>query len=448
MKLGGIFLCSILISLSALTSGAASTSTDPNKKTYDFPFNGRIYTDHYLYTQGNQAGEFEQNSYSLWLELDSRTNRGFGAHIVGQADALPNSPDSPHQYSWNYQIREGYLSNTTEGTDLRIGQQIIPWGKSDGVNPTDYFSAKNYVVMNPDEEVKRIGAPAANFLFTPQSGTSPLSFQFVFQAFYPQTKMLIPDAAIPTGLAFSRDPPPPSAFSPDAMEYGLKIAYLKSNYDLSLSFFHGFSHMAEYVFDPAQGLIYAINPALNAVGGDLSFTLGDYIFRGESALLLPENGSDQDPLFGLVEPDHWDSVIGIERPFFTDFRIQFQMLYRYHLYFISPNSYSNPNPTMTRIQQGVGNGNALILNYLDQSTLGTTFRFAYANETSNWTADLFLIGYFGSGQDYLIRPQIGYKPIEGIRLTTGADLYGGSINRPLGALKDKSAYFLEAKYTF
>ena len=431
-----------------------TTSISAAQADSPLPFNGRIYTDQYIFTnpQPNSTNDIAQSSASLWLEWDSKANasdrKGFGAHVVGQFDAFYRSMTQPLDSSFSAFLREGYASYSNEAIDLRVGQQIIPWGKSDGVNPTDYFTAKNYTVLNPDDEVRRIGAPGGNLSFTPNNGASPISIQAVFQAYYPQTSLLIPDRAIPAGLEFIKYPGAPNAFDPNAMEYGIKISYLGNAFDCSLSYYQGVSHFSEYVFIQSENRVVPINPKQSAVGGDASFTAGDYIFRLESALLMPENGQDTDPLFGIVEPWHWDTVIGIERPFLQDFRIQLQFLLRQHLYYQDPSEISAGNVVLTQINQAVAQGNALILNFQQQTNEGATLRLSYSNDQSPLTADVFLIGYFANGQDFLLRPQMGYKPIDNLKFTLGIDLYGGEASRPLGALHDQSAWFFEGKYTF
>jgi hypothetical protein len=161
---------------------------------YAFPVGGRVYTDQYGYTE---TRKFVQSSYSVWLDLDSKTENGLGERFIGEFDVFAKSMEKQSSWSTYGQIREAYVSYLGEGYDIRLGQQIIPWGKSDGINPTDYFTAKNYTFLNPADEVKRQGAPGASLSFTPEKGTSPFTIQGVFQAYYPQTKLLIPDTVIP-----------------------------------------------------------------------------------------------------------------------------------------------------------------------------------------------------------------------------------------------------------
>ncbi len=413
-----------------------------------FPLSGRLYTDHYVFTSGENSRRLAQSSLSAWLEYNLKLNESMSAKALSQTDLFYRDLNHPDRPSANFQLREGFISYQTEGSDLRVGQQIIPWGKSDGINPTDYFTAKNYTLLNPDDEVKRLGAPAINWNYTPLAGNSPFSFQGVIQAFYPQTRFIIPDSVIPVGLNVNRYPKDPTPFSSESMEYGFKISYLQSNYDVSISAFHGFAHFPQYVFDFSRQSVDAVNPRETAVGSDASFTASDLIIRLETALHMPVNGKDSDPLFGIVEPWHWDSVIGIERPVLDDFRLQVQLLYRWHLYYSDGPYTRGASPLINQIQQGVARANQTLLNFRRRGNPGATFRFGYANESSKWTADLFLVGYFAIGQDFLLRPQVGYTPYSNLKLMAGMDLYGGDTSGPLGALHAQSDAFFEAKYLF
>jgi hypothetical protein len=43
---------------------------------------------------------------------------------------------------------------------LRIGEQIIAWGRADGINPTDNLTPRDFVVLLPPEEDQRFGTTA------------------------------------------------------------------------------------------------------------------------------------------------------------------------------------------------------------------------------------------------------------------------------------------------
>jgi hypothetical protein len=232
------------------------------------------------------------------------------------------------------------------------------------------------------------------------------------------------------------------------MEYGAKLSYQKSDFDVSLSAFQGTSATPEFVFTRATSSIDSTNFRESAYGGDASFTSGDYIVRIESAIHFPENGSNTDPLFGFVEPNHWDSVIGVEKPIFTDFRIQAQFLYRWHLDYQDSVVVATGSPVLNQIMSGVAHANATLLNYQRQGNPGSSFRISYSKDSSKWTADIFIVGYFAGGSDYLVRPQVGFTPIDNLKLLAGLDLYGGDPTTTLGSLHSQSDGFFEAKYIF
>jgi hypothetical protein len=415
-----------------------------------YSFSGRVYSDQYFPTNPSttySSGIF-QSSISAWLDFQAKLSKSTSFHTVGQLDAFLRSMAEPNESSFGGKLREAYLSFQNDSLELRAGQQIIPWGKSDGVNPTDYFTAKDYTLLNPDEEVKRTGAPSILLSFTPKNGTSPFNFTGVFQAYYPQTKLLIPDQAIPSGVQFQKYPFAPTPFQTETVEFGAKLSYLKNDFDFSFSAFRGMNHFAQYVYEIASNQIVPKNIQQTVFGGDVSFTFGDYVFRAETGYFIPDQGRENTDLYGLVQPTHLDSVAGIEHTFFDDFHAQVQVLYRYHVGYLNPSLYTTANPILTQIQQSVARSNGLLLNFQRQDNLGGTFRIGYANETSDWTADVFLFGYFAEGQDYLLRPQISYKLIEGLKFTAGGDFYGGDETRPLGALQKNSSVFVEGRYVF
>ncbi len=420
------------------------------KSEFSYILSGRIYTDQYfpIYPSTTYSSGIFQSSISTWLDFQAKFSKTTSMHAVGEGDAFLRSLSETNQSSFQGKLREGYFSYQDDSFELRVGQQIIPWGKSDGVNPTDYFTAKDYTLLNPDEEVKRTGAPAIMLNFTPNQGASPFNFVGIFQGVYPQTKLIIPDQAIPSLVQFQKYPNSPTYFQSDTVEYGAKLSYLKTDYDFSISAFRGVNHFAQYVYDIQKNLIAPQNIQQTAIGGDASFTSGSVVFRAETAYFVPDSGKENSDLYGLVQPTHWDSVVGIEHTFFDDIHTQIQLLYRYYVAYLDPALYTTASPVLTQIQRSVAKSNGLLLNFQRQDNPGATFRIGFSNETSPWTADLFLVGYFSQGQDYLVRPQVSYKLIEGLKFLAGGEFYGGDESRPLGALRKNSSIFFEGRYVF
>ena len=118
---------------------------------------GRVFTDVYAPTRDEPLStDLRQASTSIWLQADPKLGERSSAHFTLTGDyfetALPGNPDGRRL---RVGLREAYVAYAHKGLEFRAGRQIIPWGKSDAVNPTDFLSAKDYTFLNPDEEVRR-----------------------------------------------------------------------------------------------------------------------------------------------------------------------------------------------------------------------------------------------------------------------------------------------------
>lgn len=409
------------------------------------PITGRIFTDIYFPAKDLSTSTYRQTSTSLWLQGDPKLGESGSGRFVLTGDAIQNhavSATGGASAQFRLGLREGYVSYVKDGWELRAGQQLIPWGKSDAINPTDFLTAKDFTFFNPDDEVRRLGAISFWLGWTPSQGSSPLNFTAVVTPVFAQSKLLVPPSAIPSGISLTGAPASP----PETLgntETALKISYNAESWDASAIAFRGFNHMPEFVSLGGTS-VGQISHSIRATGGDFSFTAGKWIFRGESAYVWTENDDGSNP---LIQPTHWDSVAGAERPIGDDFRVQAQFVYRYIPHFTSAIAATGPNPIQAQLNQGIASANALLLAYQEQSRPGATFRLAYSNEDSGVDAELFALGNFVGG-DYLLRPKASYHWTDALLTTLGLEWYGGPDDRPLGSMKVFNSVFSEAKYSF
>ena len=49
------------------------------------------------------------------------------------------------------ELREAYVDVRLGRLDLRLGRQIVAWGRADGVNPTDNLTGDDVTLLVPDE---------------------------------------------------------------------------------------------------------------------------------------------------------------------------------------------------------------------------------------------------------------------------------------------------------
>ena len=419
-----------------------------------FPITGKSYTDLYVPTRNsNPPKPLQQLSTSLWLESDPRLSEKFTSKIVYQGDGFDAQYSS---FSGNTtvtnlhsQLREGYITyNNGSGLELRGGQQIISWGKTDVLNPTDYNSAKNLNFFNPDDEVKRVSSTSVQANLVP-GGDSKMTLTAVWNIIPAEGRLLIPSTTVPANATVSDPQFTPVTFSNS--EFAEKISYNGSGWDMSVSTFSGFGHMPELKLNSVtfNGTTPTINMdqiyrRIAAFGADGSYSTSKWIFRGESAFTQTANNDGSNP---LILPSHWDSVVGAEYALSEYFRIQGQAILRVFPQYTSPTQATGSDANTTQLNQLIATTNALLQQYQDPSRPSGTLRVGYLNEKSGIDTDLFIVQNFNGG-DYLFRPRFSYSWNDFMKSTVGAELYGGPTNRPLGVLSPYSSVFSEFKYTF
>jgi hypothetical protein len=221
------------------------------------------------------------------------------------------------------------------------------------------------------------------------------------------------------------------------------MAYMGDSFDLSFHAFRGYAHQP-YLQLRGNELVDEFQ-AIRALGMNASWTLGqenEWVVRLESAYI------DTDRVRGLAQPSHWDTILGLERTFFQDFRLQLQGIARTHFGWQNPAQLEGFLPAELPFYTRLSTTNALLLNYQERTRIGGSFRLAYQSPDFAWEPEIGGIGYVFGGSDYLFRPRLHYRWSDALRLTTGADVYGGDRNRPLGALYSISALYLQAMMFF
>lgn len=446
LRLFIIALCCLL-----LAAVASMHSAQAQEKSYSF--SGRAFADLYRGTENNRE-TFQQLSASLWLQGDARLSEPLSARAIyqgdffeGQNSRLTGDRGGTHLRN---RLREGYVEYFRKGWQLRAGKQIIPWGKSDGINPTDFLSAKESDFLNHDSEVTRVGGVSLLASFTPRQGNSPWNFTAVIQPVFPEATYLLPPTALPAGVTLIETQTPQGSVK--NTEYAGKVAYTGEGWDGSLSYFYGFDHRAELikishaVLSPTD-LRIRLSRAfhrIRAVGADASFSRGDWIYRAESAYSVTENHEGNNP---LITPSHWSTVLGAERPLGSRFRVNGQLVSRYFPRYTDPRQARGPDAVSTLINQRIAAANALLQQYQQKWETAATLRVGYTAELTGFTAEVLFYRSLNQN-DYYLRPLVSFALAESLRAYLGYDHYGGSQGRSLGSLQSYNAVFTELKYLF
>lgn len=408
------FLC--LLALAAPARGAG------------LDLGGRIFSDVYLPVEQPSDRALRQAGTSLWIDGRSALGETSSGKFTLAADLL-EAADTP---GFRAGLREAWLKQTLGDWELRAGKQILPWGKSDAVNPTDYLTAKDYTFFNPDEETRRLGATSTRVTWTPSSG---FSTQLVWTPVAPHSSFLVPAELLPAGFTRSAFSPPTANLSNS--EVAFKAEVTGDGWDLGASAFRGLNHLPFLAERSRAGTILAPQVDLGqelqgvvAGGLDASAASGSWIWRIETAYVLTR-----------TRQDHWDAVLGIERPLGDRFRIHAQLLWRLLPEFSEPGDVADP------LTAAIARANAMLQGFQYRQREGATFRISYESPGTELRIEFFAMGYFRGG-DYYAQPRVSYGLSDALRASVGLDWYGGPRDRTLGSLQEFKSAFTELKYQF
>ncbi len=400
----------------------------------------KAWTSQVFNTVAGQPSRFAQNSLSLNPIATVQYGRLGGTSDV-RLDAFANSRmDHPGTYRNEFLVREFYGEYSDGATTLRLGQQIVPWGKSDGVNPTDYFTAKDFVYLTPIDEQRRLGGLTASLRQVIGASDSPWVLDAVVMASTPKQRYLIPsDLEARAGVPILREPRTMS-LDFDRPAVGARVSYLGSDVDVSVSMFDGYSVWPQFDVVGIGGAATLVPRYVRAraVGTDGSFGIGqDWVVRWESAYWWTDQRAATVGERVFVPP-RLESVVGVERPLWTDVRMQVQILHRY---FFGWDSRVLSDP-LAPLQEF----NRTLLNAQDPSVLGATVRLSWDDPESGWGADAMMYGYF-TAQNFLLRPSVYHRLTDQVKVSVIADLYRGAPNQPLGALRPLSSVGVHGEFS-
>jgi hypothetical protein len=400
-------------------------------------WSGRVYFDAYAPAKDPLVSDFRELMSSVWLTGTPKLSDSTAATFTIQADLRgTGQPGQTSQASFT--LRDAYTTWTRGSFEARFGRQIVPWGKSDAVNPTDFLSAKDFGVFNPDEEFRRKGTEMVHLQWTPSQGNSPWVFTGVYAPRPARSSFLIAPSVLPAGVTLASGSRVPTVGLDDG-EFAFKAAFQQSAWDAELIAFRGWNHFPDLVLDGTT--LAQEHHRISALGTNVSASSGSWVFRFESAWIWTENPDGRNL---LVAPTRWDTVAGVERGFGETFRVQVQMVSRFHPHFFKVDEVF-PSPLDPR--RALARANALIHAYQFKTRIGATLRAAYTLPASGFEAELFLLGNFMGG-DSLVRPKVSYPVSDSLRLTAGLDWYSGPEDRPLGALQAFNSVFAEARASF
>jgi hypothetical protein len=354
-------------------------------------------------------------------------------------------------------LREAYANTYVGPIDhpisLRLGRQIIVWGRADVLNPTNNLTPFDLRIRSPIEDDRRIGNVGARLFVA----WAPVRLEGVWLPLYAPSEL--PPVGLPQFVSFGAP-----RFPNPELKNGLvagRIHLEVPAFEMSVSYLHGYAPLPGFTlsgltFDAMSPQVQVARTAYNhhVVGLDFSTALGEVVaIRGEAAYRRPT--AYQSRLYA-PRPD-LQYVLGVDRAF-GPVTVIAQYVGRYVFDWQRENGpdqpltpaalmFDNPSPF---IQDAVATAINLQLARTNQILFSQTARLQHlASARVEWlaaheTLSLSALGIVNvTTKEWLASPKIGYRVSDTLTAYLGAEIFVG----PDGTLFGLIDEVLSAGYT-
>lgn len=323
--------------------------------------------------------------------------------------------------------REFYLDYTLNHADIRIGKQLLPWGRADRINPTDSLTSRDYRWLAPEEEDQRFGNTGVRYAHH----LGDYTVTGVWLPYMRSTRIPL-DPTYVQQVAIQQ---------PDNRDnFALKLDYTGSGLDGSLSFYDGIDTMPSLELNNTNSQqAYALhNHRIQRYGGDAAWAFGTYTLRSE--LSYTRTGKTNNEFSGK-KYDYLQAVLGLEKQFAGNLNVILQAVWQSAFDWRSPSSWSNPEQRRLAVFQQI------IVQQPARGYAGIAYRVS--KKLFNDTFELELSGLgLTANQGWLMRPRLRYQVNDELSLALGGDYYEGDNNTIFGRLRGNRTLFLEVAYAF
>lgn len=327
-------------------------------------------------------------------------------------DSVLDEHDS--ELEWHEFYLQGQL---TENLDVKIGRQLLPWGRSDNIRVLDLLNPLD--LREPGSvDIEEIRLPVGMTRVDYSIGLWTLNLIAIHEIRFNKLPV--------AGSEFQpRITPVPGEIKPSgdwAAERAFSLTGVFPGWDLSI-------HYAKvYEDEPYLDLTVPIAPLqrhnrLSMTGFAFNRIYGSWLFKGEVARLSGFTLST-DP---ATRHSRTDILLGIEYGGLVDTQIALetsvQHLHDWQSRFELPPDYRSRNERQTALR----------------------FNRSFAND--HVSAVLVALRR-GSGDGGIFRASLEYTPMDGLNLSTGIVLYSKGNNPPFSELGDRDRILLGLKYYF
>ncbi len=333
-----------------------------------------------------------------------------------------------HGSNFRGELREANLTARFEPFELRIGREIVAWGRADRVNPTDVISSRDFTLLFPEDDDQRRG----NAMVHARWGLGGYTVSALWLPEFRPNRY--PSGGQPPGIFLLGEHSPT-----EVAQFGLRVDRTGGSVDWSLSYFDGLDRDPRFQVAGLSSTVATISrryDRIRQVGADAATNFGEYGVRGEIAYTFSPDGAGS-----FYRRSGLYMVVGGDRTFNDRLNVNIQYIYRY------VDGYQDPTQVASPLLQGLALRNAALSNQRYRNQHGITARVNYRWPGDKVETEVAAI-FNATALDGLLRTRITYKATDQLRLSIGGDWFFGNEDTYLGEFRRNSGAFLEVRYGY
>ena len=422
------------------TSTVQETTPEVQKKELMFSLSGDLafktsygYKDHEVKAyqadvQGVDYSGFNQAQTALYLQLDGKLSDNWKMKVGLDAyyDAIYNlnpsnnyNDDTIDAYKTQLMLTDAYIQGRlTNNIDLKVGRQIVVWGKSDSIRITDVINPlDNRLPGMTDIEDLRLSVAMAKldyYLGSWNLSAMAIGENRIMLEAAPRSEFFPVDKVFPLGA-------PDSSW--DNMQYAFAANGVFSGWDLSF--------YAADVLDQK----WHINPVtakrevskVTMLGSAINVAIGSWLLKSEIAYLnnIKYNSTTN-------EKSRLDALVGFDYMGIKDTVLSLEIANR-HIF-----DYENQMSELVARPD-----------YVDQNEVQTAMRATRSFENDSINATL-LVSMFGASWEYggFVRLWVEYDVMDAVVANFGVVDYIDGDKPFIKAISDNDRIFADITYSF
>jgi hypothetical protein len=422
-----------------------SSANEKNPIPSNFEIGGFIKAGLYGGQAENNDAEMKSEEGQISLKIGAKKEeigKAF-ADIRLESGILNNNEVS------KLDIREAWVQTTLGAVDFKAGQQIIVWGRADGVNPTNNITPCNPLAFSSETDDQRLG----NILLQSSANWKTFRLEGVWVPVYKPDALPLESVTLPPGIEINSPNYPSNAVKNSSYAFRLNLEY--PQIDGSVSYYDGYATLPGFAHDLTQTGVLLTPSAyrIHAIGCDFASTVGSYGIRGEAAF---KKTYDDHKQFNYLPNPNLKYVLGIDKSV-GDFSLLVQYAGEYIVDFTELNLPVLTDPSNLQAlgiykQQmadyNITRMNRLFLQQGDKTSHSLTARVG--RTLLHETLKLEIAGIYNfTTKEYVARPSMSYDFTDALVLCIGGQYLDGP-NESLYKLENKSLsyMFAELKLSF